>query len=60
MSASLQVTITDLGVQLVASLSLSISGNPGNYQAMQLTATAADLLHTPKQVKEEILKTFRL
>uniref|UniRef100_H2V218 Transmembrane protein 132D-like n=1 Tax=Takifugu rubripes TaxID=31033 RepID=H2V218_TAKRU len=44
-----KVTITDLGVQLVASLSLSISGNPGNYQAMQLTATAADLLHGPKQ-----------
>ncbi|TNM89289.1 hypothetical protein fugu_003523, partial [Takifugu bimaculatus] len=44
-----KVTITDLGVQLVASLSLSISGNPGNYQAMQLTATAADLLHAPKQ-----------
>lgn len=51
--SSVQVTITDLGVQLVASLSLSTSGSPGNYQALQLTATAADLLHTPKQVKEE-------
>lgn len=51
--SSVQVTITDLGVQLVASLSLSISGSPGNYQALQLAATAADLLHTPKQVKEE-------
>lgn len=45
-----QVTITDLGVQLVASLSLSMSASPGNYQAIQLTTTATDLLHTPKQV----------
>uniref|UniRef100_H3CJX1 Transmembrane protein 132C n=1 Tax=Tetraodon nigroviridis TaxID=99883 RepID=H3CJX1_TETNG len=44
-----KVTITDLGVQLVASLSLSISGSPGNYQALQLTTTATDMLHTPKQ-----------
>ncbi|XP_041793331.1 transmembrane protein 132D [Chelmon rostratus] len=44
-----KVTITDLGVQLVASLSLSMSASPGNYQAIQLTTTATDLLHTPKQ-----------
>lgn len=45
-----QVTITDMGVQLVASLSLSMLASPGNYQAIQLTTTATDLLHTPKQV----------
>ncbi|KAM8760445.1 transmembrane protein 132C [Acanthopagrus schlegelii] len=44
-----KVTITDLGVQLVAALSLSMSASPGNYQAIQLTTTATDLLHTPKQ-----------
>ncbi|XP_051279410.1 transmembrane protein 132D [Dicentrarchus labrax] len=44
-----KVTITDLGVQLVASLSLSMSASPGNYQAIQLTTTATDLLHAPKQ-----------
>uniref|UniRef100_A0A8C2YW57 Transmembrane protein 132C n=1 Tax=Cyclopterus lumpus TaxID=8103 RepID=A0A8C2YW57_CYCLU len=44
-----KVTITDLGVQLVASLSLSMTASPGNYQAIQLTTTATDLLHTPKQ-----------
>uniref|UniRef100_A0A3B5A863 Transmembrane protein 132C-like n=1 Tax=Stegastes partitus TaxID=144197 RepID=A0A3B5A863_9TELE len=44
-----QVTITDLGVQLVASLSLSMTASPGNSQAIQLTTTATDLLHTPKQ-----------
>ncbi|KAM7391256.1 hypothetical protein PAMP_021956 [Pampus punctatissimus] len=44
-----KVTITDLGVQLVASLSLSTTASPGNYQAIQLTTTATDLLHTPKQ-----------
>lgn len=45
-----QVTITDMGVQLVASLSLSMSASSGNSQAIQLTTTATDLLHTPKQV----------
>uniref|UniRef100_A0A3P8T321 Transmembrane protein 132C n=1 Tax=Amphiprion percula TaxID=161767 RepID=A0A3P8T321_AMPPE len=44
-----KVTITDLGVQLVASLSLSMTASPGNSQAIQLTTTATDLLHTPKQ-----------
>ncbi|GLD54299.1 transmembrane protein 132C-like protein [Lates japonicus] len=44
-----KVTITDLGVQLVASLSLSMTASPGNYQAIQLTTTATDLLHTHKQ-----------
>ncbi|XP_068168017.1 transmembrane protein 132B isoform X2 [Antennarius striatus] len=44
-----KVTITDLGVQLVASLFLSMSESPGSYQALQLTTTATDLLHTPKQ-----------
>uniref|UniRef100_A0AAQ6IJB1 Transmembrane protein 132C n=1 Tax=Anabas testudineus TaxID=64144 RepID=A0AAQ6IJB1_ANATE len=44
-----KVTITDLGVQLVSSLSLSMTASPGNYQAIQLTTSATDLLHTPKQ-----------
>uniref|UniRef100_A0A8C6Q029 Transmembrane protein 132C n=1 Tax=Nothobranchius furzeri TaxID=105023 RepID=A0A8C6Q029_NOTFU len=44
-----KVTITDLGVQLVASLTLSMTASPGNYQAVQLTTTATDVLHTPKQ-----------
>ncbi|XP_019954700.1 transmembrane protein 132D [Paralichthys olivaceus] len=44
-----KVTITDLGVQLVASLSLGMTASPGNYQAIQLTTTATDLLHTLKQ-----------
>jgi hypothetical protein len=46
-----QVTITDLGVQLAASLSLSLTASPGgSYQAITLTASATDLLHAPKQV----------
>ncbi|XP_042344245.1 transmembrane protein 132C [Plectropomus leopardus] len=44
-----KVTITDLGVQLVASLTLSMTASPANNQAIQLTTTATDLLHTPKQ-----------
>lgn len=45
-----QVTIADMGVQLVASLTLSMSASSANSQAIQLTTTATDLLHTPKQV----------
>ncbi|XP_059920735.1 transmembrane protein 132C [Gadus macrocephalus] len=45
-----KVTITDLGVQLAASLSLSLTASPGgSYQAITLTASATDLLHAPKQ-----------
>ncbi|KAG7247317.1 hypothetical protein CRUP_036112, partial [Coryphaenoides rupestris] len=44
-----KVTITDLGVQLAASLSLSMAASPGSYQAITLTASATDLLHAPKQ-----------
>ncbi|KAM8866278.1 transmembrane protein 132C isoform 1-T1 [Synchiropus picturatus] len=44
-----KVTITDLGVQLVASLSISIVASPGNSQAIQLSTTASDLLHTQRQ-----------
>nr|XP_061811412.1 transmembrane protein 132C-like [Nerophis lumbriciformis] len=44
-----KVTITDMGVQLVASLSLGMAAAGGNYQAIQLSATASDLMHAPKQ-----------
>ncbi|XP_061527119.1 transmembrane protein 132C [Phycodurus eques] len=44
-----KVTIADMGVQLVASLSLTMAAAGGNYQAIQLTATASDLMHAPKQ-----------
>ncbi|KAK7934367.1 hypothetical protein WMY93_005263 [Mugilogobius chulae] len=44
-----KVTISDMGVQLVSSLSLSMSVSPGNSRAIQLTTSATDLLHMPKQ-----------
>ncbi|XP_064209327.1 transmembrane protein 132C isoform X2 [Anguilla rostrata] len=44
-----KVTITDLGVQLVAGLSLSLQASPSNSRAIVATATAQDLLHSPKQ-----------
>ncbi|KAM6965288.1 transmembrane protein 132D [Aplochiton taeniatus] len=44
-----KVTITDMGVQLVAGLSVSMAASLGSYQTISLTATALDLLHTPKQ-----------
>ncbi|XP_074976120.1 transmembrane protein 132B isoform X2 [Caretta caretta] len=44
-----RVTITDLGVQLVTGLSLSLQINKGNKRAIVSTASACDILHTPKQ-----------
>ncbi|XP_077378540.1 transmembrane protein 132B isoform X2 [Festucalex cinctus] len=48
-----KVTIVDMGVQLVASLSLSVvpAAAPagGNYQAVLMTATASELMRAPKQ-----------
>lgn len=45
-----RVTITDLGVQLVAGLSLSLQTNKGNKRLMVATASALDILHAAKQV----------
>ncbi|XP_014454062.2 transmembrane protein 132B isoform X1 [Alligator mississippiensis] len=44
-----RVTITDLGVQLVAGLSLSLQISKGNKRAIVSTASAYDILHAPKQ-----------
>lgn len=44
------MTITDLGVQLVSELSLSLQPSPSNSRAIVATAVAQDLLHSPKQV----------
>lgn len=45
-----KVAVTDLGVQLVAGLSLSLQLSPGSNRAVFATATAQDLLQRPKQV----------
>ncbi|NWX44085.1 T132B protein, partial [Steatornis caripensis] len=44
-----RVTITDLGVQLVSGLSLSLQTSKGNKRAIVSTISAYDILHTPKQ-----------
>ncbi|XP_077164419.1 transmembrane protein 132B isoform X1 [Paroedura picta] len=44
-----RVTITDLGVQLVAGLSLSLQTSKGNKRVVVCTASASDILHSPKQ-----------
>uniref|UniRef100_A0A8C3IM64 T132D protein n=1 Tax=Chrysemys picta bellii TaxID=8478 RepID=A0A8C3IM64_CHRPI len=44
-----KVTITDLGVQLVAGLSLSLQLSPGSNKAIFATAVAQELLQSPKQ-----------
>ncbi|XP_049625171.1 transmembrane protein 132D-like [Suncus etruscus] len=44
-----KVAVTDLGVQLVAGLSLSLQLSPGSNRAVFATAAAQDLLQRPKQ-----------
>lgn len=46
-----RVTITDLGVQLVSGLSVSLQSSKGNKRAIVATTSAHDILRTPKQVK---------
>lgn len=45
-----KVTITDLGVQLVTGLSLSLQLSPGSNRAIFATAAAQELLQRPRQV----------
>ncbi|XP_032864300.2 transmembrane protein 132C [Tyto alba] len=51
-----KVTITDLGVQLVAGLSLFLQPSAASSQAIVATAIAQELLHTPKQ--EAVVSTW--
>nr|XP_056715061.1 transmembrane protein 132C [Euleptes europaea] len=44
-----KVTITDMGVQLVAGLALFLQPSTASNRAIVATAVAQDLLHTPKQ-----------
>ncbi|KAK3554888.1 hypothetical protein QTP86_000921 [Hemibagrus guttatus] len=44
-----KVSITDLGVQLVSGLSLSLQLSPGSNRAIAATATTQDTMHSPKQ-----------
>ncbi|XP_071619806.1 transmembrane protein 132B [Heliangelus exortis] len=44
-----RVTITDLGVQLVSGLSLSLQISKGNKRTVVSTTSAYDILHSPKQ-----------
>uniref|UniRef100_A0A8C6ZQY3 Transmembrane protein 132C n=1 Tax=Nothoprocta perdicaria TaxID=30464 RepID=A0A8C6ZQY3_NOTPE len=51
-----KVTITDLGVQLVAGLSLLLQPSTANSRAIVATTVAQELLHTPKQ--EAVVSTW--
>ncbi|XP_061672651.1 transmembrane protein 132C [Syngnathoides biaculeatus] len=44
-----KVTITELGVQLVTGLSMSLELSPGSNRAIVATTTAQEVLQTPKQ-----------
>uniref|UniRef100_W5M1G7 Transmembrane protein 132C n=1 Tax=Lepisosteus oculatus TaxID=7918 RepID=W5M1G7_LEPOC len=52
-----KVTITDLGVQLVAGLTLALQPSPGSSWAIMAIATGQELLHSSKQhliIEQEI------
>ncbi|PKU42026.1 hypothetical protein llap_7671 [Limosa lapponica baueri] len=51
-----KVTITDLGVQLVAGLSLFLQPSTASSRAIVATTVAQELLHTPKQ--EAVVSTW--
>ncbi|XP_043924275.1 transmembrane protein 132D-like [Protopterus annectens] len=51
-----KVTITDIGVQLIAGLSLSLQPGAGSNGAAYVTAVAQELLHVPKQ--EAVISTW--
>lgn len=45
-----KVTITELGVQLVAGLSMTLQLSPGSNRAIVATTTTQEVLQSPKQV----------
>lgn len=51
-----KVSVTDLAIQLVAGLSVTLHPSMENSKAITAVATAEDLLHTPKQ--EAVLSTW--
>uniref|UniRef100_F6RVD1 Transmembrane protein 132C n=1 Tax=Ornithorhynchus anatinus TaxID=9258 RepID=F6RVD1_ORNAN len=51
-----KVTVTDLGVQLVTGLSVILQSSSENHKVILATATALELLHSPKQ--EAVVSTW--
>lgn len=45
-----KVTITELGVQLVTGLSMTLQLSPGSNRAILATTTTQEVLQSPKQV----------
>lgn len=45
-----KVTITELGVQLVTGLSMTLQLSPGSNRAILATTTTQEILQSPKQV----------
>lgn len=51
-----KVSVTELGVQLVSGLSLSLQLSPGSNRAIVATATTQEVLQRPKQVNRQTSK----
>lgn len=52
-----KVTITEMGVQLVTGLSLTLQLSPGSDRAILATTTTQEVLQSPKQVTGRIHPT---
>lgn len=46
-----KVSVTELGVQLVSGLSLSLQLSPGSNRAIVATAATQEVMESPKQVE---------
>lgn len=55
-----KVTITELGVQLVTGLSMTVQLSPGSNRAILATTTTQEVLQSPKQVGTPRLVSVQL
>ena len=55
-----KVTITELGVQLVTGLSMSLQLSTGSNRAILATTTTQEILQSPKQVSTRFTKAVTI
>lgn len=55
-----KVTITEMGVQLVTGLSLTLQLSPGSNRAILATTTTEEILQNPKEVTVKHVSDFTL
>lgn len=55
-----KVTVTELGVQLVSGLSLSLQLSPGSNRAIVATATTQEVIESLKQVRNQYANMLKV